>query len=348
LEGLFIEFRDPLFGIIFFFIIIFIIAFLSYWWGRFKTKEEHRHLDRFLQQFQSLTPEEDLQELLGSEGMSENSWLLMAQTYHQHGDYEKAIEIYQALLERNPDAGRRKEILFLLGKTYVRAGFLERAKRVFLQILKHAPRSPEVLHYLMLVYEHLHEYHSALEVIEPLGELGSDIQMEQVYLECMALLHDRALSTDEKADKLISIYAQYHQLTYLIFDYLFTHRPALAWAHFDASQAERLSDVLWRLSPEVSDLDIISKHGYLRELFTAKGVVDLAQTSDTLEIDVLIKLQHAKQAENVTLTYEYICKKCKHIQPFAFHRCPNCNAIDTVINEPVLSKDYFEKNLSFQ
>ena len=43
----FIEFRDPLFSVIIFFAIIFIITFFSYWWGRYRRKEDSRHLDKF-------------------------------------------------------------------------------------------------------------------------------------------------------------------------------------------------------------------------------------------------------------------------------------------------------------
>ena len=53
MNGLFLEFRDPLFGIIVFVALIFIIAFVSYWWGRLRSKEDHRYLERFLRSNES-------------------------------------------------------------------------------------------------------------------------------------------------------------------------------------------------------------------------------------------------------------------------------------------------------
>ena len=347
MDGLFIEFRDPLFGIIVFFVLVFVIAFFNYWWGRYKSKDDHRYLDRFMRQFHTLPTEGELQELVESSTISERSWLLLAHAYTQNGDFEKSIEIYQVLIERQDDPQRRHETLFLLGKTYFKAGFLERSKDLFLQILHHCPRTPQALRYLLLVYEQLHDYDSALDVLEPLDELGSDADKDRLYLECIALLHDNTLDPEEKAARLIKLYTQHRILTYLIFEYLFRHHSDLAWQHFDQSQATRISDILWNLAPHQCNLDIIAQNGYLRELFTAKGIVNFAEGSDVFELDVLIKLRNSNKT-GATLSYEYLCRNCKHILPFAFHRCPNCNAIDSVWSEPILTKDHFEKNLSFQ
>ncbi|WP_428739586.1 tetratricopeptide repeat protein, partial [Sulfurimonas sp.] len=90
----FIEFRDPLFGIIIFFVLVFVITFFSYWWGRYKREEDYRHLDKFLRQFRSLPSKSDLNTLITKGELSEKSWLLLAYSYSKNGDYEKSIEIY--------------------------------------------------------------------------------------------------------------------------------------------------------------------------------------------------------------------------------------------------------------
>ena len=347
MDGLFIEFRDPLFGVIVFFVLIFVIAFFSYWWGRYKKHEDQRNLDRFLKKFHALPSRTELESLIGSGTLSEKSWLLLANGYTQNGDYEKSIEIYQLLMARQHDASARRDTLFLLGQTYFKAGFLERSKEILLQLLKDHPRTPQALHYLLLVYERLNDFKSAMEVLEPLDELGGDSQKERHYLKCLSLLHDTTLGIDEKSDRLIAYYREHHTLGYLTFEYLFKHAPRKAWKHFDQSQAERISDILWRLEPHQCNLDIISNNGYLRELFSAKGFVDHAQNSDSFELDVLIKL-HRGGHSGATLSFEYLCRHCKQVLPFAFHRCPNCNAIDSVWSEPILTKEYFEKDLSFQ
>ncbi|MDY0120832.1 MAG: tetratricopeptide repeat protein [Sulfurimonas sp.] len=344
----FIEFRDPLFGVIVFFVLIFIITFFSYWWGRYKTKEDYRHLDKFLKQFRSAPTQSELSEMMSRGELSEKSWILLASAYYKTGDYEKSIEIYNELLKHSDKANTR-EIMYLLGKTYYRAGFLERSKQVFLEILKRNPRTPQALRYLFLIYEYTREYERAREVLEPLDELEKDVSMDSSYLKVLSILNDMKKSAEEKSAQLLDIYKQTHQLTYMIFEYLFKVDPKLAWRHFDHSKSDKLIDILWGIQAKDLDLDIITKNGFLRELYTARGDLNLAQRSSIFELDVLIHL-HGKA--NASLSFEYICEECKQAYPFAFHRCSACHGIDTQTVDFTLSKDYrrdfSEENNSFQ
>lgn len=345
MNNLYVEFRDPLFGVIVFFVLVFVIAFFSYWWGRFKSKEQQRHLEAMMAQFHTLPTSEELSALMANRHIPQKSWLLLAQAYILNGDYERAIEIYQSLSEHQRDPKERLETLFLLGHTYFKAGFLERSKSIFLQILKRQPRSPKALHFLLMVYEQLKDYDKALEVLEPLDELGEEGHCERYYLECAALLQNPKRTPKEKCTKLIAFYELHPTLSYMVFEYLFRHDAALAWKHLDQSVVERISDILWHLNEDQLDLDIIAKNRYLRELYSAKGVVVLAEGSSVFELDVLIRLQ---KGHNATLQFEYLCRECKHLFPFAFHRCPNCYAIDSVTSEPLLAKETREENFAFQ
>lgn len=344
----FIEFRDPLFGIIIFFVLIFVITFFSYWWGRYKREEDHRHLDRFLRQFRALPSKSDLNTLITKGELSEKSWLLLAYSYSKNGDYEKSIEIYNEVLKLG-DKTNYRDTMFLLGQTYFKAGFLERAKQIFLEILKNNPRTPQALRYLLLVYEYMRDYDSALEVLGPLDELNKDIKLDSAYLKSLSIINDMSIAEDEKADKLVAIYKTSHQLTYMIFEYLFRINPKLAWENFDSSKSELLTDILWQVDKTKLDLDIITNNGYLRELYTARGDLQLATGSSVFEFDMLINLNQRTAA---TLSFEYICDNCKQLYPFAFNRCSNCHSIDTSRVELSLTKDYHrnfsEENNSFQ
>ncbi len=344
----FIEYRDPLFSIIIFFVLVFVITFLSYWWGRYKREEDYRHLDKFLRQFRTLPSQVELSVLISKGDLSEKSWLLLAQSYAKSGDYEKSIEIYNELL-LVADKKNYRDTMFLLGRTYFRAGFLERAKQVFLEILKTNPRTPQALTYLLLVYESMHEYKLALEILEPLQELSKPTEADSAYLHSLMIMHDATMPTEEKAKRLLGIYKQSNRLAYLVFEYLFRTKPHLAWENFDSSKSHLLVDVLWQVQKKDLDLDIIAKNGYLRELYTARGDVDLVTNSTIFEFDVLI---HLKNKANATLAFEYICNDCKQIFPFGFNRCSNCHALESSIVEFSLTKDYHrdfsEENNSFQ
>ena len=344
----FIEFRDPLFSIIVFFSIIFLITFISYWWGRYRRKEDGKHIERFLQQFHSLPSENELKVLISSGELSQKSWLLLANSYYKTGEYEKAIEIYNEVLAAT-EVSNAKEIMFLLGKTYFKAGFLERSRQIFLDILKKNPRTPEALHYLLLVYEYMRAYNEALDVLDPLAELDENITLESEYLQTLQILGDTLVSKEEKCETLLKIYEQNHNLTYMIFEYLFSVDATFAWKHLDHSKVEILTQVLWNLENDKLDFDIISQSGYLRELYSARGDVSLASSSFVFAFDVLIKLE--KKA-NATLGFEYVCGHCKTTYPFAFNRCSACHTIDSAIVEISLVRDYIrefgEESYSFQ
>jgi pentatricopeptide repeat protein len=317
------------------------ITFFSYWWSRYKRREDSKYLDNFLKQFRTLPSKDELKVLISSGELSEKSWLLLAHSYSKNGDYEKCIEIYNEILSMGSSENKR-ETMFLLGKTYFKAGFLERSRQVFLSILKTNPRTPQALKYLLLVYEYMKEYQSALDVLEPLDELGVDIELDSIHLKMMELLNSTELTQDEKSLKLLKMYKETHQLAYIVFEYLFRVNPKLAWENFDSSKSELLSDILWGVEAKNLNLDIISKNGYLRELYSARGDINLAQSSSIFEFDVLIKL---KGKANASLSFEYMCNSCKQVFPFVFNRCSSCHSVDTSRVEWSLSKDYC-KNFS--
>jgi pentatricopeptide repeat protein len=334
----FIEFRDPLFSIIIFFTLIFVVTTMSYWFNKYKKKENYKHLDKFLKQFSSTPSQNELKVLISEGQLSEKSWLLLARSYSKNGEFEKSIEIYNELLKID-NKNTYRDTMFLLGRTYYKAGFLERSKQIFLNILKNNPRTPQALKYLLLVYEQMRDYSSALGVLEPLEELNIDITNEKVYLKALHIINDMNLSVEKKSLSLLKIYKESSILDYMIFEYLFKVNPKLAWENLDHSKIQRLLDILWRVDKKDLDFDIISQNGYLRELYTARGDISMATTSLTFELDVLINLN---KKTNATLNFEYLCDNCKQVYPFSFTRCTSCNAIDKSVVELSLIKDYHE------
>lgn len=337
MNTLFIEFRDPLFGIIIFFALIFIIAFVSYWWGRLRSKEDHRYLERFLRSFNRAPSEAQLRHEIGSSAVSQKSWLLIAQTYVQNGDFEQAVDIYKHLLEQHSDPVRRRELLLLLAQAYFKAGFLERCEKILLKILGRFPRTPQALNLLLFTYERLRAFDKALEVLEPLDELGHAVDKDRRYLEAMRLIQDTNTPVTERCLRLAEQYREHGDMTYLTFEFLFRHDAALAWKALKPERAHLIADILWNLPASQLDLDIITSDGYLRQLYSARGSVNLAQNSPVFELDVLIKLRQSG-FDGATLQFEYLCGHCKQVFPFPFYRCEHCHTIDTVAPELQLNR----------
>jgi hypothetical protein len=166
----------------------------------------------------------------------------------------------------------------------------------------------------------MRDYKSALEVLEPLDELDEDIVLDREYLEALELLSNHKMEEAQKVEKLLEIYSKNYHLTYLIFEYLFRVAPQKAWENLNLSKSEVMTEIFWRCDAQNLDLDIISKNSFLRDLFSARGILDLSSKSDIFEFDLLIKLQNRA---NATLSFEYICNECKSVAPFAFSRCSN-------------------------
>jgi len=348
MDNFFIEFRDPLFGIIVFFLLVFVITFVSYWWGRYRYQKGSQDLDNFLKSFHSLESENELNILIKEGELSQKSWLLLAKSYFKSGDYEKSIDIYNELLKiSNPISAQ--ETMLLLGKTYFKAGFLERSKQIFLEILKNNPKTPEALKYLLLVYENLRDYKSALEVLEPLTELREKIQKDYIYIELLSLINDFKKPNDTKIISILEIYNKSSALSYMVFEFLFRTNIKIAWENLDVDKSETLIDILWLIDKKDLNFDIILQSDFLKELYTARGDVELVTKSSIFEFDVLINL---KKNADATLNFEYLCSSCQHSHPFAFSRCNYCHNIDTQIVEFSLIKDYYknfnEENNSFQ
>jgi len=348
MDNFFIEFRDPLFGIIVFFVLVFVITFVSYWWGRYRYQRSSQDLDNFLKSFHSSESENELNILIKEGELSQKSWLLLAKSYFKSGDYEKSIEIYNELLKMSNFISAQ-EIMLLLGKTYFKAGFLERSKQMFLEILKNNPKTPEALQHLLLIYENLRDYNSALEVLEPLQELRTDIVVEYHYIKLLSIINNFKTTNEIKINSILSLYQQNSSLTYMIFEFLFRTDVKIAWENLNVAKSESLINILWLIDKKDLNFDIILQSDFLKELYSARGDIELATKSSIFEFDVLIKL---KKNADATLNFEYICSSCQHSHPFAFSRCNYCHNIDTQIVEFSLTRDYYknfnEENNSFQ
>jgi len=338
----FIEYRDPLFGVIVFFMMLFIITFSSYWYKKIKQKDDKNLLNKFLKKFESNST--NFKSAIKSNVLASKSWVLVADAYNSRGEFEKAIEIYKLLLENQPSVSLKRELLFLLAKTYFRAGFLERSRTIFLEILKQYPRSPEVLKYLLLTYEKLHKYSDALDVIEPMQVQGVDVSLDKDYLEATMIIKCQDSEKSEKVDKLLEIYSNSLHLKRVIFEYVFKNDAKKAWSSLDLSDLDSMVDILWNLDKESCNFDIISKSSFLSELYSAKGYVKTSKNSDILEFNILI---HLDGKVETTLGFEYLCKRCKATSPLAFHRCMHCYSIDSLKVEYYLKSNSYESMYSF-
>jgi hypothetical protein len=129
LNELFVDYRDPVFGVIVAVLTVFIISFLTYSFGLFKEKKARREYRKLLKRFEIGTlKEDDYVHLYSTYNLPFDSIVLLASTFLHKGNFTKAISVYLALLEVVNDSVKKEELLELLGHAYFKGGFLQRSK----------------------------------------------------------------------------------------------------------------------------------------------------------------------------------------------------------------------------
>jgi tetratricopeptide (TPR) repeat protein len=233
-----------------------------------------------------------------------------------------------------------------LGQTYLHAGFLERARAILTEILRKQPRTPSVLYKLGIVYEMMHEYDKALEVIEPLSEQGGETKALKIFLEFEQVSSNKQLPPQEKVEKLLEMLELESALYRPIIALLFRLDTPKAWEQINKESLHSILDILWFLPYPQLDFDIISQDKNLTAIYYARG--DIKQVPSKSGIFTIDMLAAARTSgfEDGDLLFSYLCKKCKQSFPVSFVRCPNCLALNSIKVEENIAKHHTQTNHS--
>ncbi len=343
MDNFYIGYRDPLFGIIIFFMLIFIISFANYWWSVYKNKNEESNIQKFIDKFQIDGAINEYQIIFEDKNLTLESIILLAKSYKSIGEYEKSIGIYLYALRKYNKRGQKQQILFLLGKVYLRAGFVERAKEVFIEALKISPRHEESLKYLTITYDILKSYDKALEVLDSLEELGVDIKKEKIYF--LALLTNKKDIDKKKKKEQLYSYCTLKSTQRLYLEFVMKN-STIDFEKIGGFDFENLLDIFWRMDIDMFDIDFAKNQSILSDILSARGLFFKEQKSAIFELDIVKNLVKNGYKE-ADISFEYFCTNCKNAYPFYFSRCPNCHHIDSVKILPKLTKKSFDKISTF-
>jgi len=337
MEHILPTYNDPLFSILLIIIISLIIAVVTNAWGVYKQQKEAGNLLKFLDKFDSAECTLDTTSMPFEEHMLK-PLALLAKAFENSGEYHKAISIYLYLIKNIPNELAKTELMERLGTTYLHAGFLERARNIYVEILRKKPRNKKVLYELGVVYEIMQQYDKAKEVIEPLEVLGEETHTLQKFLEFSQLMANRSIATEKKLFLLQELLNEEPGLYRQIIAAMLQLDTRIAWKNIDTSRIKEILDILWFLPNSQLDLDIISNNTQLGTLYYAKGYLQkpMAQ-SGIFSLDMLAKAKE-NGFEEGDLHFSYLCKKCKQSFPVSFKRCPNCMAINSVEVEEQIAK----------
>ncbi len=349
MDGIVLEYRDPLFGIITFFLLIFVISFLTYSFSLYKEKKARKEYRKLLKRFElGKLKEEDYVHLYKTYNLPFDSIVLLASTFIHKGEYNKAISVYIALLEHVTDKVKKEELLELLGTTYFKGGFMQRSRDIFLKILKFSPRNQEALRHLLIIYEKLKEYKKAYHVIESLDELQQDMQKDKIYIKALTILNDPILSFEKKSEELFELYKENKVVERLLIQYLLQFNKKAFWENVNQFNIQQIIDIMWYLNFDDIDFDVVARNRFLNELYNAKGYIQTLEHSDDFAFDILMLLHKHEHTVKADLNFDFICSSCKHTHPIFDSRCPHCHAILSFSAQHVLTKGFNETNQSLQ
>lgn len=350
MDNITLDYRDPLFGIIVLFTFIFLISFFTYYYGIYKEKKSRREYRKLYKRFEmGNLKEDDYVHLYKTYNLPFDSILLLASTFLHKGNYNKAINVYLALLEHINDSVKKEELLEQLGITYFKSGFLQRSKEIFLRILKFSPRNKNALIHLQLVYEKLKDFKKAQEVTACLNELNIDVSKNKTYLESLIILNDPILSYEKKSKQLFKIYKEDKNIERLFLSFLLNFNKTFFWKNVEKFDCRKIVDLMWYLNFDDIDFNKVLKNDFLVDLYNAKGFLNTKNRSEDFILDILIILSKQEQKINTSLDFQFICEKCKHSNPMFENRCSHCHGILSYNIKYTLSEGFkFEENQSLQ
>lgn len=175
------------------------IAALSGWWAAslsFDKKRKNKNLPLSTDYYRGLSyllneqPDKAIEifiNLVEVDSETIETHLALGSLYRRRGEVERAIRIHQNIIAR-PSLEQDEKALALLelGKDYMHAGLLDRAERLFRELLLQSPNLVEALKDLLDIYQQENEWTKAINVankLKKIGEPSMDAIIAQYYCE---------------------------------------------------------------------------------------------------------------------------------------------------------------------
>ncbi len=314
------NYRDPLFSVIMFFLIILLSVILTLAFGKLREILKQKEIEKLLKEFDYVEIEE-----IDISRNSTDALMLLARAYEIKGDYEKALKIY-LLIEKKQNS---QAVLKHIAKLYFKAGFLEKSKNIIYQILKVYPRDREALRLLILTDEKLGNYKEIVDVLDVFEELG--VKMEKEKANALIKLITKNICDIRDFCEGFESFEDVYQ------KYPFTKREYVGWLfRTDAKKAYEILDVYEHLDLYFYRSDIPQNEKFCN-ILAAKHKTKCSIKAP-FEIEALKYLP-----ENLAeLEFEYVCEKCKKTFPLYSVRCPNCYEL---FSQKLITKLMEKKNI---
>ncbi|MDE6886675.1 MAG: hypothetical protein K2P17_06530 [Helicobacteraceae bacterium] len=336
-------YKDPLFSIIIIIAIIVLVAIADYTRNRFKAKKKKVSLEALAKNF-DFEADSDTMNIMDISKYPISTLTFIANIYVKNGNFDEAIKIYLTMLDKTKDLKNKMEIFELLGLAYYKAGFMQRAKNIFIEILKNNPRNLEVLSLLMQTYEILGEYKNAYDVISCIEEMEGKMDNVKNYIQILMLINESLMPLKHRESEIVKLNKHSKESNKITLNYLKNNNLKKFWdLILQIEDIYNYIDILWDIPNP--PLQRIASHKGICDIYRSKGIIDDDTSCDIFELEVL-RVMNKFSSKKGNLIFKYRCSSCQSNYPFESYRCPNCNEFGTMalVLEILEKKD--EKNYS--
>lgn len=198
-------------------LLILFAAIVSAWYLGFRTREDHLASQKFslprdyllgLNFLLNEEPDKAVDvfiKMLEVDSDTVETHLAVGKLFRRRGEVDRAIRIHQNLIARPQLAKNyRDQSLFELGQDYYSAGVLDRAERIFLEVVEIKQYSVSALRALLEIYQQEKAWESAIQTANKLqSETKKNTQplVAHYYCELAEVAHNKGLH--EKAYQLM-------------------------------------------------------------------------------------------------------------------------------------------------
>ncbi len=169
--------------------------------------------------------------------------------FRRRGEVERAIRMHQNLLGRvDLDKETKTKVLFELGQDYLKAGLLDRAEKIFLDLRQTVFAGP-VLQFLLEIYQREKEWYKAIEVGNALTNIsGKSSHKEIAHFYCELAVnfhaHTQPVEAQNSLEQALNVNRDCVRANVLLGDFaaqVNQHEQAIQyWRRIESQSAEHL------------------------------------------------------------------------------------------------------------
>ena len=124
--------------------------------------------------------------------------MALGSLFRQRGEVDRAIRFHQNIIAKpGLESSQRIQALLELGEDYMRAGLLDRAERLFSELIESDAHTPSALRSLLEIYQQEKDWEKALEQARRLEQLTGE-QMAEVKAQFCCEMAETAVSEGDK------------------------------------------------------------------------------------------------------------------------------------------------------